>query len=234
VKPTKKHPACVVGYTELRDLQEGELSLLPDNERELEFGSPGRARQFRCGRALLRLLLQQVTGEPADSHEIRAEDGGKPFCIDGPGISLTHTSEVVAAAVVQRGLVGIDVESTRERHDIASIAERFFSDHEKAWLERYSPEGFFMLWVIKEAFVKAHGQSIFGGLEKLRCTVDPPRIEAFATEGAFSGLSLYRKADTFLALASTETELVDIPTWYWSPGTQEFEPSDDFSLVASA
>lgn len=233
MKPTKTNPACIVGYTELRDLHDDELSLLPKDELQLEFGSPGRARQFRCGRALLRLLLQQATGKPAHSHEIRTEDGGKPFCTDGPGISLTHTSEIVAAAVVQHGLVGIDVESAGERHDIERIADRFFSEREKAWLDGHSPDGFFMLWVIKEAFVKAHGQSIFGGLEKLRCTVDPPRIEASATEGAFNSLSLYRRADMFLALATTEIELGDVPTWYWQPGSREFVPSDDFRLIAT-
>ena len=50
----------VVGYTELRDLTQAELTLLPDDERNREFGSEHRRRQFHCGRALLRLLLQEI------------------------------------------------------------------------------------------------------------------------------------------------------------------------------
>jgi phosphopantetheine--protein transferase-like protein len=233
VRLTNNTPACVIGYTGLRDLDDEELSLLPDGERQREFGSSGRTRQFRCGRALLRLLLQEVTGKPAADHDIQMEEGGKPFCNDGPGISVTHTSEVVACAVAEHGLVGIDVERAGVRQHVARIADRFFSGQERDWLEGQSPDGFFMLWVIKEAFVKAHGQSIFGGLEKLRCIVDPPRIEASATEGDFRSLSLYRKADTFLALATTETALDDVPTWYWKPRSRKFVTSDEFRLVAT-
>lgn len=233
VRLTNNTPACVIGYTGLRDLDDEELSLLPDSERQREFGSPARSRQFRCGRALLRLLLQEVTGEPAQNHDIQAQDGGKPVCVNGPAISLTHTNDVVACAVASHGLVGIDAETAGERHDVGRIADRFFSDREKTWLAGQSPDGFFMLWVIKEAFVKAHGQSIFGGLEKLRCIVNPPRIEASATEGDFRSLSLYRKADTFLALATTETALDDVPTWYWKPRSRKFVTSDEFRLVAT-
>jgi Iap family predicted aminopeptidase len=37
----------------------------------------------------------------------------------------------------------------------------------------------------------------------------------------------------FLALAATEIELGDVPTWYWQPGSREFVPSDDFRLIAT-
>ena len=90
-----------------------------------------------------------------------------------------------------------------------------------------------MLWVLKEAFVKAHGQSIFGGLEKLCCVVEPPDITVQPTEAGFSDLSLYRCDDMFLALATTEAALNNVDFRHWVPGSTGFEDGDDYTLIAT-
>lgn len=223
----------LVAYTELRDLAQSELRLLPDEEREREFGSDNRRRQFRCGHALLRLMLQRVTGRPAADHKLTAEAGGKPLCPDGPAISITHTGARVACCVAENGKIGIDLESVDERREVAQITRRFFSEKEQAWIGSGPKARFFMLWVLKEAFVKAHGQSIFGGLEKLHCIVEPPRIDACVSEAGFRDLSLYRRDDMFLAIASTEAPLDNIRFMHWRPASNELEEGKDFRLVAS-
>lgn len=222
----------IVGYSDLRDLAPHELDLLPDDEQSREFGAASRQQQFRCGRALVRLLLAEVTGRAASEHLIVAEDGGKPYCPDGPAISITHSAETVACCVAGAGRAGIDIERIDERRDTDRIVNRFFSREESSWLES-NPDGFYMLWVLKEAFVKAHGQSIFGGLEKLRCTVDAPVIDAVALAGSFRDLGLYRRDDTFLGLATTGEEMGDVDFRYWSPRSGELEPGRDYRLVAS-
>ena len=223
----------IVGYTDLRELTQPELSLLPAAEREREFGSANRRQQFYCGHALLRLMLQQVTGKPAAEHELTAEEGGKPIGPDGMAVSITHTGQRVACSVCEKGEVGIDLERVDERRETSQITERFFTDKEKDWLSSGPAARFYMLWVLKEAFVKAHGQSIFGGLEKLHCVVEPPEIEADASEGGFADLSLYRRDNMYLALATTEAPLNDVEFWSWPPGTDEFEAGNAYTLVAS-
>ncbi len=223
----------LVGYTELRDLTRAELTLLPKEEREREFGSDSRRRQFLCGRALLRLLLQQVTGRPAAEHVLTSETGGKPLCSDGPAISITHSGEHVACSVGAGGALGIDLERVDERREVAQITQRFFSAEEQAWISPGPKARFYMLWVLKEAFVKAHGQSVFGGLEKLQCAVEPPRIEARASEAGFQDLSLYRHGDMFLAIASTEMSLDNVHFMRWAPPANELKEGNDYSLVAS-
>ena len=223
----------LVGYTDLRELTQDELSLLPPDERDREFGSDSRRRQFHCGRALLRLMLQGVTGRPAAEHTLTAEAGGKPLGPDGIAISITHTADRVACSVGEGGQVGIDLEGIDERREVSQIAERFFSDNEKDWLEAGPSARFYMLWVLKEAFVKAHGQSIFGGLEKLRCIVDPPCIDAQAGEADFCDLNLYRRDDMFLALATTETPLDNVEFRRWPADTVELKHGDDYTLIAT-
>ena len=222
----------IVGYTDLRDLTPTELGLLPDDERNREFGSASRQRQFQCGRALARLLLRHATGRDPREPVFLSEKGGKPYCSDGPAFSITHSGQVVACCVAEAGLVGIDIEHVDESRDVSRIVDRFFSAEESSWLMT-EPEGFYMLWVIKEAFVKAHGKSIFGGLEKLRCTIVPPAIEAEAAEGSFSGLSLYRRGASFLGLAATDEDIRDTQFLYWSPKTGGLEAGDDFCFVAT-
>jgi phosphopantetheinyl transferase len=222
----------IVGYTDLRDLTPTELELLPDEERSREFGSASRRRQFRCGRALARLLLQQATGRAARDHEFLAEKGGKPYCSEGPAFSITHSGQVAACAVAEAGLAGIDVEYVDERRDSSRIVDRFFSAEESSWLKA-NPEGFYMLWVIKEAFVKAHGQSIFGGLEKLRCTIAPPVIQATAIEGSFQSLSLYQRETSYLGLASTGEDLRNVEFLCWSPASSELITGNDYRFVAT-
>lgn len=222
----------IVGYTDLRDLAPGELELLPEDERAREFDSVFRRRQFRCGRALLRLMLQEYSGRAAPEHVLRVEEGGKPVCEDGSAISITHNEHGVACCVAAEGLVGIDIEQIDERRETSGIAARFFSDEERRWLDN-DTERFFMLWVLKEAYVKAHGRSIFGGLEKLRCIVQPPAIEATALEGCFRDLCLYRRDDIFLGLATTRDSLDAIEFRHWDPDSASLSPGTDYQFVAS-
>lgn len=223
----------VVGYTELRDLAQPELALLPDDERDRDFGSDYRRRQFHCGRAVLRLLLQEMTGEAAQSHKVSTEEGGKPFCLDGPAISITHTGNRVACTVAADGQVGIDLERVDEQREVSQILDRFFSRGEQAWIREDLARRFFMLWVLKEAFVKAHGQSIFGGLEKLRCIVNQPEIEAQAIEGSFEDLCIYGHDDVYLALATTATPLDTVTFRHWLPGSDELHDNGDYQFIAS-
>lgn len=222
----------VVGHTQLRDLTQGELALLPDDERNRDFGSDYRRRQFQCGRALLRLLLQEATGEPAAGFRIETEEAGKPYCTAGQAISITHTRNRVACTVADSGEIGIDIEYIDESRQVSQILERFFSVEERQWIDgKY--EHFFMLWVVKEAFVKAHGQSIFGGLEKLRCTVDGAFIKATALQGSFHDLCIYRRGEAFLALATTAAPLESVAFRHWHPSTGILTDDSEYSLIAT-
>lgn len=222
-----------VASTEIRDLAPSEMTLLAADDNERDFASDYRRRQFQCGRALVRLLLQQTTGQAAASHRIDIEDGGKPVCPDGPAISIAHTGSTVVALVADSGLAGIDIERVEEERDVSQIAQRFFSVEEQDWINAGSIARFYMLWVLKEAFVKAHGRSIFGGLEKLRCTVEPPRIQAEAKEGSFEGMSLYQDSDLFLAIATTTVPIHEARFQTWRPETVELADTSRYSLLAT-
>jgi phosphopantetheine--protein transferase-like protein len=222
-----------VGHTDLHDLTSSELTLIPSAERDREFGSARRRQQYLCGRSLLRRMLQDRTGEPAISHQLTTTESGKPVCIDGPAISITHAGDRVACGVAEDGDIGIDIELMAEQRDISRITRKFFSEEESSWLETQTKDRFFMLWVLKEAYVKATGRSIFGGINRLRCKVEPPHIDIISMSDRMRSLCLYVTDDSMLALAATETSLATVEFERWDTDTERLTSSNEYRLLAT-
>jgi phosphopantetheine--protein transferase-like protein len=223
-----------VGYSKLHDLTSPELARLPVAERDREFGSDKRRQEFMCGRSLLRRMLQDKTGVAAADHELTISKDGKPECIGGPAISITHAGDQVACSIADSGAVGIDLEVVALRRDPKKLANKFFSSEESGWLETQPVGHFFMLWVLKEAYVKAIGRSIFGSINRLRCRVSPPDIEILGMDDQMRNLCLFAADEIYLALASTRDSLSDVEIQRWDFGTDEFVANDEFSLLATS
>ena len=65
-----------------------------------------------------------------------------------------------------------------------------------------------MLWVLKEAYVKALGRGIFDGLNGLQCVIEPPQIRVLESAVDRLSLALFELDGAYLAVASTD-ELPD-------------------------
>lgn len=222
-----------VAHTTLRDLTQAELELLPQDERLSAFGSDLRRRQFQCGRSLLRLLLQETTGVPASRHKLDVEDSGKPVCVGGPAISISHSGNWVVCCVADAGEIGIDIERVDASRNATGVTDRFFSTAEQRWLAKQPADRFFMLWVLKEAYVKAHGKSVFGGLDRLGCTVEPPTIDVQKYGDTNCALALYRQKDRLLALATTQASLQRVAFRHWLAGEEQLTGASDLVFVAN-
>jgi phosphopantetheine--protein transferase-like protein len=223
-----------VGHTILHDPTPSELALIPSHERDRKFGSNKRRQQFLCGRSLLRRMLEDWTGEPAASHELTIIDDGKPVCVDGPAISITHAGDRVACSIAESGDIGIDLEVIDERHNLMKIAKKFFSAEESAWLKQQPNERFFMLWTLKEAYVKAIGRSIFGGINRLRCKVVPPDIQVMRVCDRMRKVCLFTTGGAFLALAATEDSLADVSIECWDADAGGQIANNEFHLLATS
>jgi len=223
-----------VGYTQLHDLTSPELARLPSEERNREFASNKRRQEFLCGRSLLRRMLQDRTGAPAASHQLVISKDGKPECADGPAISITHAGDHVACSIADRGAIGIDLEVVAARRDPMKLANKFFSKEESGWLSTQPVNRFFMLWVLKEAYVKAIGRSIFGGINRLRCRVLPPDIDVLGINDHMRDLCLFAAGEVFLALATTKDSLAEVAISRWDFSADKFVTNDEFSLLATS
>ena len=156
--------------------------LSPDEAaRASRFRVPGDAHGFVAGRVLARAMLADVVGATPGSLTLRTDARGRPHLAGagpegergpargvGPGpvpaFSITHTRGLVACAVALAGEVGVDAEHTGRSGDMERLARRYFAQGELAFLDGLPPQerrpGFFVVWTLKEAFLKARGEGI--------------------------------------------------------------------------
>lgn len=149
-------------------------SLLPEDELE-------RMSRFRAGtprrlhliaRGLERVALSKLRPDimPRDWCFERSESG-RPSVADNQrgdlDFNLAHTKGLVALAASHGVRLGIDVERIEHRRSL-EIARRYFSAREIAALEALPEDRrarrFVELWTLKEAWLKATGTGISGGL----------------------------------------------------------------------
>ena len=76
-----------------------------------------------------------------------------------------------------------------------------------------------MLWVLKEAYLKALGLGLAAGLRSLECRIEPPSIEIVAARSppATTALRLYALGDAFVGLASTDGPLGEVAVRRFRP-----------------
>ena len=229
-----KGSRVVVAYTRVDEMQSWQLAQVSqaENMRADRFTAQRRKRQFLCGRVLLRMVLERFTGNPAESHELISNGGGKLICINGPAVSITHSGNSVACAVASSGEIGIDIEVPDRQRKTPEIARNYFSAEEAQWLETQPEDRFYMMWVLKEAYVKAIGCGL-RGLDYLRCKIEPPRIEASAADGLLQGLGLYSIENAFLGLAARHTTLGSVAFEHWIKGRKEPITSTEFQNLAT-
>ena len=155
-----------------------QLNALP-NELSLEehrhwhaIQQPGRQREYLLGRVLLRRLLAERLHCPADELVFCTHAHGKPALCSHPWqFNLSHSGDWLALALCQEGPLGVDVEMGLRRRQILPLAKRFYASSEYEWLgslpAQEQESAFYRLWSRKEAVLKAQGDGIAAGLDKV-------------------------------------------------------------------
>jgi len=125
--------------------------------------------RFIVGRGLLRKILGHYSGiEPTGLHII-CDCRGKPALREAFGepqihFNLAHSCGRVLYAIALDRKVGVDLERVTPNVDSEQIANRFFSDREKAVIHGLAgidkQKAFFTIWTAKEAYSKAFGTGL--------------------------------------------------------------------------
>jgi 4'-phosphopantetheinyl transferase len=159
------------------EVQSSFVALLTAQERDRmqRFRFETLRRQYALTRALQRNVLSAYTPEIAPAKwEFEVTSEGRPFLASafehtGLHFNLSHTEGLVAMAVCRHARVGIDVEKMHRAP--LDVAERYFSAAEIAQLRVLPAEEqsrhFLRLWTLKEAWLKAIGTGISGGLDQM-------------------------------------------------------------------
>jgi phosphopantetheinyl transferase len=127
----------------------------------------------------------------AKSREILYEPGGRPYFLDyHADFNISHSRNMVAAALQVRGRVGCDIQYLAPNKCFIEISRRFFHAAEQAYIEQdpaAQKQNFYRIWVLKEAWLKLHGLSVF----------DMAKAPAFSIGGNQSSMDK-RGVDFFL------------------------------------
>ena len=176
---------------QVRDRVRACEALLSDGEREraARFRLERHRRAWIVSHALVRSALSHYVPVPPAAWRFETEEHGRPRIAgpaDAPGLrfNLSHTDHLAACAVAADLDVGVDVESAaRLRHPL-EIAERYFAAAEARELRGLGKdeqaERFLDFWTLKEAYVKARGEGLAIGLDRMRFILAPetsPRVE---------------------------------------------------------
>jgi len=164
----------------------GDLEILDDDERErsARFVKPEHGSRYATAQALLRRMLSAYTGRSVQDIAYRRGPNGKPYLLDSSlEFNITHSGDLLLAAVTLGREVGIDIEHVRPERPVMSLAKRYYTPAEVAWIGTLQKEeqarAFFRLWTLKESFLKARGTGLPGGLNTFEYALvdeDEPRL----------------------------------------------------------
>ena len=188
-----------------RDPQLRDVALLENLSRSLPADEQARVARMRSpdGRhqqLITRGLVRQVlsgyaAGVTPGAWTFARNAHGRPAISGTPEsardlqFNLAHTPGLVALAVARSVDLGVDVERTDKRAPLA-VARRYFSPAEIAALDALpaeeQPRRFRRLWTLKEAYLKAIGTGVAGGLGTMTFHFDPEgvRFEREADDAA--------------------------------------------------
>lgn len=207
---------------------EGEGLLAADERARADrFRFPLHRRRFVASRIVLRRILALYTDSAAQDLVFTYGPLGKPDLEGRPfHFNLSHSEDVALVAVTGAGPVGVDVERIRSFSRRRRLARRVLSRAERERL-RELPEGerslaFARAWTRKEALVKARGEGVYNGLERIEVTLgpgDPPRVLGFPDgrdEPERWTLHELRPASGFVAAVAVEGGVARLRRWCWS------------------
>jgi 4'-phosphopantetheinyl transferase len=141
--------------------------------------APAPGTRSAASHAALRLVLGRLTGRAPEGLRFERRCGhcgatghGKPHLADRSELdfNISHSGELALIAVARGRRVGVDVERVRPRTDVLAIARGSFSVRERRAIESGETdearrEAFFRCWTRKEAYLKARGEGLAGGLD---------------------------------------------------------------------
>ena len=93
--------------------------------------------------------------------EICRTEKGKPFFVDVPvSFSISHSGMMWMCLFSSRPC-GLDLQEVETDRDWEAISRRYYTEEERHYVELWGIEGFYDIWVRKEAFGKCIGQGFF-------------------------------------------------------------------------
>jgi 4'-phosphopantetheinyl transferase len=205
-------------------LRRFEAELTPDEKsRAARFRIARDRDHFIAARGILRELLGGYLHRfPADLEFDYGPSGKPALRTGGPSsplrFNLSHSHGLAVYAFALGREVGIDLESIRPDFAGDDIAGRYFSTRElnelRALPSELRPEGFFLCWTRKEAYVKARGEGLQIPLESFSVSLTPGQPEVLeSADSSRWSLRSFQPAPRYVAAVVGEGKAWTLRHW---------------------
>lgn len=169
-------------HFELEPKQGWPLSSASDQKRLNAIRHKGTRTQFALSRLLAQSVLAQCYGPEAETWLIGRGEKGRPLVLchneHCPDISISHTNGMVAFALTDTGLIGVDVEDGTRDVDIHLLAKEVFSPKESTGFQDLpipaQRDFFFKCWTLKEGYTKALGLGLYASFRSIEINTAGP------------------------------------------------------------
>ena len=140
--------------------------------RAKRFREPMDSRRHIVSHGVLRSILSKYLNEKPEFIKFERSPYGKPEIAGGSWIhfNMSHSNGMAAYVIASSCEVGIDLEYMRDI-PFMELSEHILSTNENSYLRSVPAEErvniFFMLWVRKEAYIKAIGEGLYAKLNDI-------------------------------------------------------------------
>lgn len=174
--------------------------------------------RFIAGRGILRSLLSNYIHVSPENIKFDYLPHGKPIlashhCQPQLQFNVSHSHDLALYIISESDkTVGIDVELMRPLPQALSLAQRFLTARETAYLASLSPNQqslkFFQFWTAKEAYLKATGEGLTGlqSIELIVSPTDSKQCEIIRGEKSIQLYSFSPQEDYIAAIARQQIE----------------------------
>ena len=203
------------------------ISLLSESEKiKAEwFKFPQHQRRYQAVHGILRIILARYLNLDPTQINFTHSDRGKPYLTNDCNslnlqFNLSHSENRAIVGISRDRSIGVDLEKMRPMGNAMLLAERFFCPSEYTLLTQAIPEErdklFFQLWTAKEAYLKATGEGISGGLNQVEIALNPLRFINFPDWYLQSFESNPDDECNYWAAIALETQGENVPIKYFS------------------
>lgn len=207
--------------------------LLSDDEiqRSARFRFDKHRNRFITGRGSIREILADKGNCSPRAIEFELNKYGKPSVFKPESVRWMQfnasSSATMGAIAISKGIaVGLDIEKIKpdNKWDYDLIVKNEFTIDEYVWYKKHRDSDrirvFFELWTCKEAYLKALGLGLSGGLDSFTINLEGPEPQVSQTtleKGEQSRLLLHRFSinDDYVACLALPETTGHIDLSYW-------------------
>ena len=189
------------------------------------FYFPKLGKRYTAARGFLRYILAKYVNIEPQEVAFSYSERGKP-CIaktiahNNLEFNLSHSENIAVYGVTRNHAIGVDVENLRAMDNLEQLADRFYCPEEAQFIQQLPPKdkikAFFRAWTAKEAYLKATGVGLAGGLDRVSVSLEPNQpLRLFQTkensvdltDWSFFALDVHPNFSAAVAIATKSCQL---------------------------